>query len=235
MGEEQRKVFPRNSSLLQSSSRLSIRYPRPLVSKHPELDFAPHKVIQGISGTGFRTRSGFQSLVGFRIPWAEFPILKSRIPDTTSKSFLYSGIEFESWGDCRNQLNELWSSCLSNPALTIDFQQHSTAVSVTVAFPRQVTTVKMTQRKTVTAAMLNNWLPLSNNDMKKKCRQTALLLQRVNCGPRDTKWGKWIKVLIMKVKCLPGVIIGGVQLDLSFHGSHNHDRKDFENRSANNM
>ena len=40
--------FPRISTL----SRLSIRYPRPLVSKHSELDFAPYKVIRG--SLGFR-------------------------------------------------------------------------------------------------------------------------------------------------------------------------------------
>ena len=84
----------------------------------------------------------------------------------------------------------------------------------------------MTQRKTATAAMLNNWLPLPNKDMEKKCRRTALLLKRVSCGPQDTKRGKWITVLIVKVKYLPRVIIGGVHLELRFHGSHNHDGKE---------
>ena len=74
--------------------------------------------------------------------------------------------------------------------------------------------------------MLNNWLPLPNKDMEKKCRRTALLLKRVNCGPQDTKRGKWIIVLIVKVKYLPRVIIGGVHLELRFHGSHNHDGKE---------
>ena len=36
--------------------------------------------------------SGFQSLVGFRIPSAGFRIPKPRIPDFTSKKFLDSGI-----------------------------------------------------------------------------------------------------------------------------------------------
>ena len=36
--------------------------------------------------------SGFQSLVGFRIPSAGFRIPKPRIPDSTSKKFLDSGI-----------------------------------------------------------------------------------------------------------------------------------------------
>ena len=36
--------------------------------------------------------SGFQSLVGFRIPSAGFWIPKPRIPDSTSKNFLDSGI-----------------------------------------------------------------------------------------------------------------------------------------------
>ena len=36
--------------------------------------------------------SGFQSFVGFRIPWAVFRIPKPRIPDSTSKIFLDSGI-----------------------------------------------------------------------------------------------------------------------------------------------
>ena len=84
----------------------------------------------------------------------------------------------------------------------------------------------MTQRKTATAAMLNNWLPLPNKDMEKKCRRTALLLKRVNCGPQDTKRGKWIIVLIVKVKYLPRVIIGEVHLELRFHGSHNLDGKE---------
>ena len=74
--------------------------------------------------------------------------------------------------------------------------------------------------------MLNNWLPLPNKDMEKKCRRTALLLKRVNCGPQDTKRGKWITVLIVKVKYLPRVIIGGVHLELRFHGSHNLDGKE---------
>ena len=74
--------------------------------------------------------------------------------------------------------------------------------------------------------MLNNWLPLPNKDMEKKCRRTALLLKRVNCGPQDTKRGKWIIVLIVKVKYLPRVIIGEVHLELRFHGSHNLDGKE---------
>ena len=36
--------------------------------------------------------SGFQSLVGFRIPWAVFRIPKSRIPDSTTKVFSNSGM-----------------------------------------------------------------------------------------------------------------------------------------------
>ena len=36
--------------------------------------------------------SGFQSLVGFRIPWAVFRIPKPRIPDSISKIFRGSGI-----------------------------------------------------------------------------------------------------------------------------------------------
>ena len=106
---------------------------------------------------------------------------------------------------------------------------------MTAAFPGQLTIVKMTQRKTATAAMLNNWLPLPNKDMEKRCRRTALLLKGVNCGPPDTERGKVIKVLIMKVKYLPRVIIGGVHLVLRFHGSHNHDGKEFENRLANSV
>ena len=39
-----------------------------------------------------RLDSGFQSLVGFRIPSAGFRIPKPRIPDSTSKKFLDSGI-----------------------------------------------------------------------------------------------------------------------------------------------
>ena len=38
--------------------------------------------------------SGFQSLVGFRIPWAGFRIPKPRNPDSTSKNFAHSLI----WG-----------------------------------------------------------------------------------------------------------------------------------------
>ena len=51
-----------------------------------------------IQSTGFRILcqwnldSGFQSSVGFRIPWAVFPIPKSRILDSTSKNFLDSGV-----------------------------------------------------------------------------------------------------------------------------------------------
>ena len=44
-----------------------------------------------------------------------------------------------------------------------------------------------------------------------------------------------MKVLIVKVKYLPRVIIGGVHLELRFRGSHNHDGKEFENRPANNV
>ena len=36
--------------------------------------------------------SGFQSFVGFRIPWGIFPIPKPRMPDFTGKNFLDSGI-----------------------------------------------------------------------------------------------------------------------------------------------
>ena len=36
--------------------------------------------------------SGFQSFVGFRIPWGAFPIPKPRIRDFTGKNFLDSGI-----------------------------------------------------------------------------------------------------------------------------------------------
>ena len=36
--------------------------------------------------------SGYQSLVGFRIPWVVFRIAKPRIPDYTRKYFLHSGI-----------------------------------------------------------------------------------------------------------------------------------------------
>ena len=39
----------------------------------------------------------------------------------------------------------------------------------------------------------------------------------------------------MKVKYLQRVIIGGGHLELRFHGSHNHDGKEYENRSANNV
>ena len=51
-----------------------------------------------IPGTKFRILcqwnldSGYQSLVGFRIPWAVFWILKPRIPNYTRKYFLHSGI-----------------------------------------------------------------------------------------------------------------------------------------------
>ena len=39
----------------------------------------------------------------------------------------------------------------------------------------------------------------------------------------------------MKVNNLPRVIIGGVHLVLHFHGSHNHDGQEYENRLANNV
>ena len=38
----------------------------------------------------------------------------------------------------------------------------------------------------------------------------------------------------MKVKYLLRVLIRGGHFELRFHGSHNHDGKEFENRSANN-
>ena len=41
---------------------------------------------------------GFQSLVGFRILSAGFRIPKPRIPDSTSKKFLDSGIRGSQWG-----------------------------------------------------------------------------------------------------------------------------------------
>ena len=44
------------------------------------------------SGSFGNLDSGFQSLVGFRIPSAGFRIPKPRIPDSTSKKFLDSGI-----------------------------------------------------------------------------------------------------------------------------------------------
>ena len=46
--------------------------------------------------------SGFQSFVGFRIPWAVFRIPKFRIPDSTSKSFLdsvFRNPDYLMWGD----------------------------------------------------------------------------------------------------------------------------------------
>ena len=60
--------------------------------------FASCKGIQDSLGfcipcRGFRIpATGFQSLVGFRIPWAVFWIPKPRIPDSTSKNCTDSGI-----------------------------------------------------------------------------------------------------------------------------------------------
>ena len=48
--------------------------------------------------------SGFQSLVGFRIPSAGFRIPKPRIPDSTSKKFLDSGIRIPLHGAIRCRL-----------------------------------------------------------------------------------------------------------------------------------
>ena len=50
--------------------------------------------------------SGFQSLVGFRIPIAGFRIPKPRIPDSTSKKFLDSGIRIPLHG-AKNRLYQL--------------------------------------------------------------------------------------------------------------------------------
>ena len=41
--------------------------------------------------------SGFQSLVGFRIPWAVFRIPKPGIPDSISKIFPVSGFSYVGW------------------------------------------------------------------------------------------------------------------------------------------
>ena len=80
---------------------------------------APWKGIQGslgfsISRCGFQIPgnwipvcqwnldSGFQSIVGFRIPWAVFWIPKPRIPDSKSKNFPDSGIRIPlPWAICR--------------------------------------------------------------------------------------------------------------------------------------
>ena len=59
------------------------------------LDSGFHSVDSGfqvLDSSQWNLDSGFQLLVGFRIPWAVFRIPKPRIPDSTSKNFLDSGI-----------------------------------------------------------------------------------------------------------------------------------------------
>ena len=71
------------------------------------LMFAPCRESRTVLDSGFRNMdsglcqqnldSGFQSLVGFRIPWAVFRIQKPRIRDTTSKILLDSGFLKQNW------------------------------------------------------------------------------------------------------------------------------------------
>ena len=77
---------------------------RPIYSKSSTvLDFGFHEVDSGFqvldsSICQWNLDSGFQSLVGFRNPWAVFRIPKPRIPESISKIFPDSGIRSPLYG-----------------------------------------------------------------------------------------------------------------------------------------
>ena len=86
-----RNIIPR------SKKRLGNGYPvlnQELQNHNPFLRHIPVKVMYG---------STFQSLVGFRIPWAVFQIPKPRILDFTRKNFPDSGIRITLHGAKRTK------------------------------------------------------------------------------------------------------------------------------------
>ena len=102
--------FPRISTL----SRLSIRYPRPLVSKYSELDFAPYKVIQG--SLGFRIWG-----TGFRTSW--IPDSLSLIFDSKAQDFRFHRQNFpEFWNSNQEAIDSpaeiSWMNCYAHADLT---------------------------------------------------------------------------------------------------------------------
>ena len=88
-----REAFHRLASPQTSFGVRSSRIHFSCINFSPTDGFSYERVAQfNLEWIFSKLDSGFQSLVGFRIPSAGFRIPKPRIPDSTSKKFLDSGI-----------------------------------------------------------------------------------------------------------------------------------------------